>query len=114
MGRYRRADRVAGQVHKLLAELIRTEIRDPRVGPMSITTVHVSGDLSVAKIRFLPLGGEGDSAGMLAGLNAAKGFLRRQIGRQMRVRTVPELRFEVDMEHDRAFNLIASLSPAEE
>jgi ribosome-binding factor A len=81
---------------------------------MSITSVEVSGDLSVAKIRFLPLGGQGDAAGMLAGLNAARGFLRRQLGHQMRVRTVPELRFELDEEHDRAFSVIASLTPSEE
>ena len=114
MGRYRRADRVAGQVHQVLAALIRTEIRDPRVGPLSITSVEVSGDLSVARIRFLPLGGQGDAAAILAGLTAASGFLRRQLGRQIRVRTVPELRFEVDAEHDRAFNVIASLTPEEE
>jgi ribosome-binding factor A len=114
MGRYRRADRVAGQVHQVLAALIRTEIRDPRVGPLSITAVEVSGDLSVARIRFLPLGGQGDAQAILAGLTAASGFLRRQLGRQIRVRTVPELRFEVDAEHDQAFNVIVSLTPEEE
>ena len=61
MGRYSRADRIAGQVHQILAGLIRTEIRDPRVGPLSITSVEVSGDLSVARVRFLPLGGVGDA-----------------------------------------------------
>lgn len=81
---------------------------------MSITSVEVSGDLSVARVRFLPLGGQGDSAAILAGLTAASGFLRRQLGRQIRVRTVPELRFEVDEEHDRAFNVIVSLTPDEE
>lgn len=81
---------------------------------MSITSVEVSGDLSIAKIRFLPLGGQGDAAGMLAGLNAARGFLRRRLGKEMRVRTVPELRFEIDQEHHRAFDIIADLTPAEE
>ena len=110
MARYKRSDRVAGQVHQLLAGMIRTDIRDPRVGPLSITRVEVSGDLGVAKIRFLPLGNEGDAAGMLAGLNAARGFLRRKIGKQLRLRTVPDLRFEIDQDHDRAFSIIEGLN----
>lgn len=81
---------------------------------MSITHIEVSGDLSIAKVRFLPLGGQGDAVGMLAGLNAAQGFLRRRLGKLMRVRTVPELRFEIDIDHHRAFDIIADLTPEEE
>lgn len=105
-----RADRVAGELHALLAELIQREIKDPRVGEISITNVEVSGDLGVAKIRFLPLGGQGDAKRAKAGLEKAAGFLRRQLRKRMRIRTVPELRFVIDAHHNTAVSLIEQLN----
>ncbi len=114
MGRYRRADRIASQIHQILAEAIRLEIRDPRVTPISITAVEVSGDLSHAQIRFLPLGGDGDVQTIQAGLRASAGFLKRQIARQLRIRTIPTLHFSADVHHDTAVELIHRLIAQEE
>lgn len=105
-----RADRVAGELHALLAELIQREIKDPRVGEISIINVEVSGDLGVAKVRFLPLGNQGDATLAQAGLEKAAGFLRHQLRKRMRLRTIPELRFIIDDQHNTAVSLIEQLN----
>ena len=105
-----RADRVSGELHALLAEIIRREIKDPRVGAVSITRVRVSGDLGVAEVYFLPLGGAGDARQMTRGLRAASGYLRRVLGKRMRLRHIPELRFIPDEGHDSAVDLISRLN----
>lgn len=105
-----RAERVGGELHALLAEMIRREIKDPRVGEISITQVDVSGDLGVAKVYFLPLGGQGDAAKAQKGLANSAGYLRRLLKKRMRIRTIPELRFVVDDRHDVAVSLIEQLN----
>lgn len=109
-----RAERIGGELHALLAEAIRREIKDPRVGMISITRVRVSGDLSIAEVYFLPLGGVGDATEATKGLRAAAGFLRRLVGKRMRLRIVPELRFFADDQHDMAVDLIRQLSEGDE
>jgi len=105
-----RAERVAGELHALIAEMIQREIKDPRVGDISITRVEVAGDLGVAKIRFLPLGGQGDAQAALVGLIKASGFLRHHLRKRMRMRNIPELRFIIDDRHDEAVSLIERLN----
>jgi ribosome-binding factor A len=61
-----------------------------------MTSVRVTDDLRIARINFVPLGGEGDDAKILAGLEAARGYLRRELGRRVRLKYVPELRFHLD------------------
>lgn len=92
----RRAERIASVIHAELARLVREEVKDPRVGSISITNVSIKPDLSVAKVRYLPLGGAGDRAQVQAGLEAAARFLRGPIGRALGIRHAPELRFELD------------------
>ena len=105
-----RADRVGNELHALLAEIIRREIKDPRVGMVSITQVKVSGDLGVAEVFYMPLGGAGDTREMGRGLRAASGYLRRLLGKRMRLRHIPELRFIADTHHDSAVDLITRLN----
>jgi len=66
--------------------------------------------MGVAYVKFLPLGHRGDSENILAGLVAARGFLRRKIGKALRIRQIPELRFEIDSSHDEAFRIISALN----
>jgi ribosome-binding factor A len=91
-----RSERVSGEVADVLAELLRQGLRDPRVTPITLTSVKVSPDLGVAHVNFIPLGGEGQPAEILAGLRSATGFLRRELGHRLRLRHVPELRFHLD------------------
>jgi ribosome-binding factor A len=92
----RRAERVASVLQEEVSRRLLTEVKDPRVGVISITGVAVSPDLSVARIRYLPLGGVGNRAQIQAGLNDAARQLRGPVGRALGVRHAPELRFEID------------------
>lgn len=102
-----RTRRVAEQVQRELAGLIRDEVRDPRVGPVTVSEVRVSRDLGYADVHVTGLGMEAEaSREMVAALNHAAGFLRTQLGRRLRLRTVPALRFR----HDDAFDRGARVS----
>ncbi len=79
-----------------LARLIQREIRDPRLGMVTVSGVEVSRDLSVARVYVSTLGGAADAEQTLAVLQRAAGFLRGELGRCMKLRTVPELRFRYD------------------
>ena len=92
-----RADQVATEIQRELAELLRTEVRDPRLGYVTITRVDVTQDLSVARIYISELPQAGSSAGQsMQAIDRAKGFLRRELGKRLRIRHTPELRFEED------------------
>jgi ribosome-binding factor A len=101
----RRAERVASVIHAELARLLREEVKDPRVGSVSITGVSVKPDLSIARVRYLPLGGEGDRAQVQAGLDAAVRFLRGPLGRALGIRHAPEIRFELDQNVEYAAHM---------
>ena len=93
---FARSRRVAEQVQRTLSEILRRELKDPRVANASITEVEVSGDLSHAWVYFSLLPPDADPAPALAGLERAAGFLRRQLGRSLKLRHVPSLHFAHD------------------
>ena len=96
MKNYSRKDRVSEQVRREIAELIRTELKDPRVGFISITDVEVTPDYAHAKIYFSSMKGEEGLEDILAGLSRASGFLRRELGRRIHLHTLPQLHFLYD------------------
>lgn len=93
---FSRSQRVAEQIRRELAELIRLEVKDPRVGFISLTDVEISPDFSHAKIYFSSMRGEEGLDEILQGLRRASGFLRRELGRRIRIHTLPELHFQYD------------------
>ncbi len=94
-----RAPRVTEQVHHELAELIRAEVKDPRVGMVTVTGVELTPDYAYATVYFSVLPDDEQTvANTLAGLRRVAGFLRSQLGRRVRIHTTPEIRFE----HDRS------------
>src|SRR5574337_490094 len=93
---FSRGQRVAEQIRRELAELIRLEIKDPRVGFISLTDVEISPDFSHAKVYFSSMRGEEGLEEILLGLRRASGFLRRELGRRIRIHTLPELHFHYD------------------
>lgn len=111
---YPRARRVEEQLKRLLSEQIRREVKDPRVGLITITSVEVSRDLTHARIFFTPFAGVGDSDAALEALRHAAGFLRHQIRNEMRLRVAPELTFQVDDSIERAARLSALIHDAVE
>jgi ribosome-binding factor A len=93
---FSRNQRLGNQVLRTLSELLRFETKDPRLERVSLTGVDLSRDLSVARVYFSLLDPDGDPAPALAGLEKASGFLRAKLGQAIKVRHVPELRFEHD------------------
>lgn len=92
---YTRQDRISALLRRELATLIWKQIKDPRLGPVSVTDVEVSRDLSHAVV-YLNTSDDDSMAGSLAVLKGASGFLRRELGKIMKTRTVPELHFKCD------------------
>ena len=93
---YSRTLRVADQIQRELAELIRLDVKDPRVGMVTLTGVEVTRDYAHAKVFFTMLGNEAQIASSQHGLDRASGFLRGEIGRRIKLHTIPELHFVFD------------------
>lgn len=93
----RRIERLNEQLKREITILVREEVRDPRIGMVTVTAVEASADLSVARVFVSVMGeGEGDREESLEGLRAAAPFIRTELGKRLHVRRVPELRFELD------------------
>ena len=113
----KRIARLNEQLKRELTELIRTQVRDPRVGLVTITGVDVARDLGSAKIFVRELGSEAELAETLAGLEAAAPFLRTALGKILHVRRIPELRFQEDRSFEGARRIeavLAEVLPEEE
>jgi ribosome-binding factor A len=92
-----RSVRVAEQIHHELAELIRAEVKDPRIGMVTVTGVDITADYAYATVHFTVLPDDAETvARTRTGLARAAGFLRGQLGRRVRIHTTPELRFVHD------------------
>lgn len=95
-----RAQKVGEAIHKEISSLIIKGMKDPRVGFVTITAVDVTGDLQIAKVFFTVVGDEKARRDSEAGLKSAIPFMRREIGKQLRLRVVPELIFQYDSSID--------------
>ncbi|MCL6516208.1 30S ribosome-binding factor RbfA [Alicyclobacillus sp.] len=91
-----RAQRVAEQMKKEIAALMRTELKDPRIGFATVTRVVVAGDLQHAKVFVSVLGDDQAKRGTMDALNRAAGFLRGEVARRLHMRIAPELVFRLD------------------
>ena len=109
---FARTDRVAEQIRRDLSELIRSEIRDPRVQQVSLTAVEVTPDYAHAKVFYTALVGEGERDALAQGLKRASGFLRHELSRQLLLRTVPELHFVYDTSVERGMSLSSLIDSA--
>jgi ribosome-binding factor A len=96
---FKRADRVAGLIRADMSEIISKEVKDPRLHSVTITSVKVTDDLRNAKIYFVEMGKDECSPEIKAGLTQAAGFIRRELGKRLQLRCVPELTFV----HDQSF-----------
>ncbi len=90
----RRNNRLSGEMKRVISEVIRNEVKDPRLSELlSVTDVHVTDDLKFAKV-FISV--YGDIEPTLEALRSAKGFIRREVGKRIKMRLTPELLFEKD------------------
>ncbi len=102
---FSRSSRVAEQIQRELAELIRLELKDPRVGLVTLTGVDLTPDYAHAKVFYTTLADGAARQEIEAGLRRASGFLRRELGRRIRIHTLPELHFVFDESVERGDRL---------
>lgn len=104
----RRLERLNEQVKREVSEILRTEVRDPRVGLVTVTEARVAPDLSFARVYVRSLGGGEEE--LFAGLAKATPYIRRELGKRLSVRHVPEIRFEPDRALEHALHIEKLLS----
>ena len=91
-----RIQRVAGEIQKAIAAIIHDELKDPRIGFVTITKAELSRDLRFAKVFFSLLGSKKQLRDTQVGLAQAAGFIRRQLGQKLKLRYLPEIVFKLD------------------
>lgn len=110
---FKRTDRVAGQMQREIAQLVQTEVKDPRLGMVTISAVEVTRDLAHAKVFFTVLGGAPDQREIAVHvLNGAGAYLRHLLGERIRMRVVPALQFIYDESVERGTSLSALIDAA--
>jgi ribosome-binding factor A len=107
-----RNSRIASHMQRSLAELLRRGVKDPRVGNATVTAVVVANDLSVAKIHVLPFASARSGEDLLAGLRSAAGYLRGELARELKLRHMPRLEFQLDELIEGAHKLTALIEGA--
>ena len=105
MANKQRLRRVADQIQRELSALVRTELKDPRVGLITLTGVEVSSDLAHAKVFYTTFGDAEVRHQTDEGLRRAAGFLRSLLGRRLQVHNTPELHFMFDESVERGMQL---------
>ncbi|MBV2235486.1 MAG: 30S ribosome-binding factor RbfA [Sterolibacterium sp.] len=105
MKTFSRSDRVAEQIRRELAELVRLELKDPRVRLVTLTDVEVTPDYAHAKVFYTTLSGREHHAEIAAGLRRSSSFLRRELGRRIKIHHLPELHFIYDESVERGTQL---------
>ncbi|WP_062203032.1 30S ribosome-binding factor RbfA [Demequina salsinemoris] len=109
-----RALRLAGTIKKIVARALESEIKDPRLGFVTITDVRVTGDLQQASVFYTVLGSDEDRAGTAAALQSAKGKLRSKVGSELGIRLTPSLEFHLDAVPESAASLDRALHEAQQ
>ncbi len=98
--------RINGEVLKELSNIIRSEIKDPRINPMtSVVAVEVAPDLKTCKAYISVLGDEKSQQDTMTGLKSAEGYIRRQLARTVNLRNTPEIRFILDQSIEYGINM---------
>ncbi|MBT0665783.1 ribosome-binding factor A [Geobacter pelophilus] len=106
---YKRSEKVGEAVHEIVTELIIKGLKDPRIGFVTVTGVKVTDDMHYATVYFTVIGDEAARKGTEAGLNSARGFIRREMGKKLHMRYVPEILFKYDTSLDTGNHIDALL-----
>ncbi len=105
MKSFSRTDRIVEQIRRELAELIRLELKDPRVSLVTLTDVEITPDYAHAKVFYTTLAEAEQRAEIERGLKRSAGFLRRELGRRVRIHHTPDLHFVFDASVERGTHL---------
>ncbi|HJV34638.1 ribosome-binding factor A [Geomonas sp.] len=92
----KRSDKVGEEIHKIISELLIKGLKDPRIGFVTITGVKMTPDVRMATVYFTVHGGDEQRQNSAAGLNSARGFIRKEIGQALKMRFTPEIQFKYD------------------
>ncbi len=109
-----RVRKIADRIQVIVAEMLERRIKDPRLGFVTVTDVRLTGDAQNATIFYTVLGEDDDQASTAAALESAKGLLRSEVGKQLGMRHVPSLSFELDVIPESARHLDEVLAKARE
>lgn len=107
-----RARKVADRIHEVVAQMLDTRIKDPRLGFVTVTDVRVTGDLQHASVFYTVFGDDEARQGTAAALKSATGLIRSEVGKQLGVRLTPTLEFVLDAVPETAAHLDAALLEA--
>ena|SRR5450631_30932 len=107
-----RARRLGEHIQRELAGLLRREVKDSRIGNVTITAVTVTGDLRMAKVYYLVFGHEGPAPDVQRGLDSAAGFLRNALSKSLMIRYTPTLTFELDKSIEQGVRLTQLIDAA--
>lgn len=91
-----RSDRVQGQLRKEISRILQEDLKDPRIGFVTVTRIELTGDLRHAKVYFSILGDDIKQASSIEGIKSAAGYIRKLIGDRLKLKYVPELSFMLD------------------
>ena len=98
--------RINGEIQRELSNIIRTELKDPRIGMMtSVTDVEAAPDLKTCKVYISVLGNQEESKATIQGLRSAEGFIRRMLAKNLNLRNTPEIRFILDESIEYGVNM---------
>jgi ribosome-binding factor A len=112
MAEAQRKRRIEAEIQRVLSELIAREVKDPRVGNVTITAVNVAADMGTARVYFTPFASKNPHEEVRIGLTHAGGFLRGEVGRRLRLRHAPRLEFVFDDTADKASRLTGLIERA--
>ncbi|CAI8742711.1 30S ribosome-binding factor RbfA [Methylocaldum szegediense] len=107
---FKRSDRVASQLQREIADLIRTQVKEPRLGMVTVSDAEVSRDLAVAKVFVTFLGATEPVETCLSLLSAKAPMLRRELSKRLHIRNMPEIRFVFDDSIERGMRIDALLN----
>lgn len=109
-----RQRRVGHALRELISDILTNEIKDPRIGFVSVTDVEVSGDLRHAKVFVSVYGDDSEKQESLSGLNSAKGYIRKLVGERIRLFHTPEISFRFDPSIERGARISGILRELEQ
>jgi ribosome-binding factor A len=97
---HKRSDKVAEAIHELVSTLLVRGLKDPRIGFVTVTGVKLTDDLHLATVYFSVVGSQEEKNATAAGLERARGYIRREIGSQLRMKYIPDIVFKYDASLD--------------
>jgi ribosome-binding factor A len=109
---YSRAERVGDQIQRELAVLLLQEVKDPRVGMITITAVEVTKEFENARVFYTVMGDQDQREKTAIGLAKASGYLRRELSKRLKLRTTPQLKFVFDKSVNEGMRMTALINEA--